>query len=385
MFNYCPLCESTELQFHTYFPDNTSQPVEIALCQQCKSLIPQYKTRSTHNAIEQQTSFHEEWWCNSTEDELKKTLEDLKSVVNGLHPYLGIPNPNNIVLEIGSGRGSLLRALLDSGYQAYGCEPASGLVKLAREHYALPPERLHEIPANDFIKNIIPGLPEAPKTIFLWHVLEHIEHPMPLLRSLKEVLADNGRLILQLPLLHQGYTYPEHYFFVTHESFNFISSQLELELDAIEYDTDNLFVTTHFIKKATPSTTKKEIPFFKSHATPSCMAQGVILRDQLIQALRPVIADRDNTIAALTKLVEEKISCIQAQKALIDDRIQGASKMEQMIRERDAAIQAQATLIDEQNSQIRNLDADLKSTHKSLEYYKNSKFVKIARRIRILN
>ncbi len=63
-----------------------------------------------------------------------------------------------------------------------------------------------------------------------------------------------------------------------------------------------------------------------------------------------------------------------------------------MIRDRDAAIQAQATLIDKQNAlidernfQIEILDKGLKDTSEELEYYKKSKLVKIARKIRILN
>lgn len=352
MFNSCPLCGSTDLSFHTSFPDKMNNQVELAKCEDCQCFIPQYEFESTTNAINQQTSFHEDWWKNSSPEELNKTLEDLTTVVEGFQSCLGEPDPENIVIEIGSGRGSLLRALLDMGYHAFGCEPANGLVKLARAQYSLSPDSLHQMPASEFLAEVIPTLPAAPKTIFLWHVLEHLEQPMPLLHKLQETLSFGGRLILQLPLLSQEYVYPEHYFFVTHNTFEYLSSALNLEIETVDYDSDNLFVTVCFRK---PLSTKNSIkPEFLSTSTiPSGMAQGILLRDELIHALRSVIKDRDITIAGLSKMVEEKISSIQSQAELIDERVLAMSKMEQMIQERDTAIRAQAAMIDERDTAIR--------------------------------
>lgn len=351
MFNSCPLCGSTNLSFHTIFPDKMCNQVELAKCENCQCFIPQYESESSTNAIKQQTSFHEDWWKDSSPEELKKTLEDLTTVVEGFQSYLGEPAPENIVVEIGSGRGSLLRALLDMGYHAFGCEPANGLVELARAQYSLSPELLHEMPASVFLTEVIPTLPAAPKTIFLWHVLEHLEHPMPLLHKLRETISVGGRLILQLPLLSQEYVYPEHYFFVTHNTFEYLSSALNLEVETIDYDSDNLFVTVCFRKSLNTknSITKK---FLGTSATPSGMAQGVLLRDELTHALRSVIKDRDITIAALSEMVEEKISSIQSQAKLIDERVLAKGEMEQMIQERDTAIHAQAAMIDERDATI---------------------------------
>jgi len=426
MFSSCPLCASTNLTFHSHFPDKVNNQVELAKCGDCHCFIPQYEHDSTPNTIKQQTSFHEYWWKNSSSEELKKTLDDLTTVVRGFQPYLGEPSPENLVVEIGSGRGSLLRALLDTGYQAYGCEPATGLVELARTHYSLGTDSLYEMPAFEFLEEIIPRLPIAPKTIFLWHVLEHLEQPMPLLHKLQNILPPNGRMILQLPLLSQEYVYPEHYFFVTHKTFEYISSELNLKTELIEYDSDNLFVTL-CLRKSPPTPSSIKIDFLHTNIAPSGMAQGILLRDDLIRALRSVIEDRDATIAALNRVVEENISCIQSQTSLIDERVIGMEKMEQIIQERDTAIRAQAALIDEQALAIKemdeiirtqkedmtrlqqkiyehesliqkqemlirdhdvsiiNLDKNLRTTREELDYYKNSPLVKIARKTRILN
>lgn len=440
MFNSCPLCESTDLSVYTSFPDKMNNQVEVARCGDCHCFIPQYEFECSTNAIKQQTSFHENWWKDSSPEELKKTLEDLTSVVEGFQQYLGEPGPENIVIEIGSGRGSLLRALLDMGYHAFGCEPANALVKLARAQYSLSPDSLYEVPASEFLEKVIPELPDAPRTIFLWHVLEHLEHPMPLMHKLREILSLNGRLILQLPLLSQEYVYPEHYFFVTHNTFEYLSSALDLEVEFIGYDSDNLFVTACF-KKSLNTKNGIKSEFLNTSETPSGMAQGVLLRDQLTHALRSVIEDRDITIAALNRMMEEKISCIQSQAALIDERVLGMREMEQMIQERDTAIRAQAAMIDDRDAAIRaqtvlidervleakkmeevirnqhdalhhlekvisehdslirqqealisdrdlhisHLREDLKSACGERDYYKNSIFVKIAKKIRVLN
>ena len=331
MFNCCPLCRRPALKFHAYFPDQHNQQVDLWMCHACKCIVPKYTLEVSVNPIEQQTSFHENWWRGSTDGEFIKTLEELKPLIRDLRPCLGDPGPQNVVLEIGSGRGSLLRALVDAGYKAYGCEPSSALCRLAREHYLLTPELLFELPADQFIKDVVPSLPASPNAIILWHVLEHLEFPLLLLRNLSGILATNKCLILQLPLLCQQYVYPEHYFFVTHETLGFISSELGLELDAVDYDTYNLFVTAHFKKSAT-YVANRLLPFLQYDTIPSWLTQSILLRDRGNQALRSVVRERDETIRAQTKL--------------IDDGVAGMTAMERMIRERDETIRAQTKLID---------------------------------------
>ncbi len=66
-------------------------------------------------------------------------------------------------------------------------------------------------------------------------------------------------------------------------------------------------------------------------------------RDDAIAAQDALIADRDGTIASLTKYIDEQRAVIESQDALIKDR--------------DEAITAQARYIDEQAALIRSQDA----------------------------
>jgi len=103
---------------------------------------------------------------------------------------LGPLPPDARVLEIGAGRGELLADLAKRGHDAIGIEPGAAAGAVARsagvEVSQEPLERFEREPASS-------------DRIVLWHVLEHLEHPLEELERMRPWLSADGRLIVAVP------------------------------------------------------------------------------------------------------------------------------------------------------------------------------------------
>ncbi|MFT3978957.1 MAG: class I SAM-dependent methyltransferase [Ferruginibacter sp.] len=96
--------------------------------------------------------------------------------------------PSGKVLEVGCGKGVLLKLLQDNGYQTFGIEPSPIGSKYAKEvlHLDIDNNFLHE----SRFRN------EKFDVIIVIDVVEHILNIQPFLDDLKKVLSDGGLLFI---------------------------------------------------------------------------------------------------------------------------------------------------------------------------------------------
>jgi len=98
---------------------------------------------------------------------------------------------NARVLDIGCGRGLLLRAFQRNGCDVTGTEFSDGACRFAREVLKLPVRvgGLQELnfPADSF------------DVVVMWHVLEHVSDPRPMVAEVARILRPGGMFLVAVP------------------------------------------------------------------------------------------------------------------------------------------------------------------------------------------
>ncbi|MFO1478343.1 MAG: class I SAM-dependent methyltransferase [Verrucomicrobiota bacterium] len=95
------------------------------------------------------------------------------------------------VLDVGCGRGWLLKAFQDRGWQVQGTELSDTASAYAREVLKLP-VRIGSLESLNF-----PA--ESFDAITLWHVLEHLSDPRSLIEEARRILRPGGVLMIGVP------------------------------------------------------------------------------------------------------------------------------------------------------------------------------------------
>ena len=99
--------------------------------------------------------------------------------------------PTGKLLDVGCNAGRFLSLAIHSGYEGFGIEPSESLAKLGKDKLALNIENCtlnrtkHKNKSFDVITAI--------------DVFEHITNPLNFLRDCRNLLKDNGKLIIKIP------------------------------------------------------------------------------------------------------------------------------------------------------------------------------------------
>ena len=96
------------------------------------------------------------------------------------------------ILDVGAGTGDFLNVCKNNGWNTVGVEPSIDAINIAAKKGVFLKENLDEIQNKKF------------DVITLWHVLEHVEILSDYISKLKELLSDNGRLVIAVPN-HKSY------------------------------------------------------------------------------------------------------------------------------------------------------------------------------------
>ncbi|MGC4034610.1 MAG: class I SAM-dependent methyltransferase [Chitinophagaceae bacterium] len=94
------------------------------------------------------------------------------------------------ILDVGSGTGAFANEMKISNWDVTGLEPDNGAVKVAKDLYGL------ELQSTKELFELKAGSYDA---ITMWHVLEHVHQLKEYIVQLKNILAENGKLIIAVP------------------------------------------------------------------------------------------------------------------------------------------------------------------------------------------
>ena len=237
----CGCCHGSDVIPILRAPDKSGQAITIGHCRACCALTPDYPG-SRHEIIPSQTAYHENWWRDESDDELRCHRDAMLGLFEFHARYMPARERPHLVLDVGAGRCNLLSALVTQGYNALGCEPSTKLVARARQVYGLDESRLVEATAQSFLGDR-EARNERADAIFLWHVLEHLEDPICILERASRLLREEGALICQGPLLTPEYVFPEHLFFHTESNIAWLAQKAGLKLLLLESRSSERFVS----------------------------------------------------------------------------------------------------------------------------------------------
>ncbi len=100
------------------------------------------------------------------------------------------PPPPGRLLDVGCGSGAYAVSVQRLGWQVEGVEPDARATMLARqEGVTVYQSRIEDVDLSDKMYDVIT----------LWHTLEHIPLPVPVLRKLRSLLKNDGLLIVETP------------------------------------------------------------------------------------------------------------------------------------------------------------------------------------------
>lgn len=223
----CPVCGKNLWLPLFSIPDQKGIRTELAGCSTCGTIRPEYtESLTSTNFLVAQTTFHATWWAAETAESLESAICSMDRVIDEC--VLFFPKEREpLVIEVGAGRGILTAALRRRGYHVESCEPAGELVDLAQR---LSGTKLCRATMREFLENLPDGSVDV---AFAWHVLEHLESPMDDLSLLRRKLAPGGVIIAEIPEVESKYLYPEHAFFMTPFSFQYMGAKVGFSVEAI--------------------------------------------------------------------------------------------------------------------------------------------------------
>lgn len=99
--------------------------------------------------------------------------------------------PPGRLLDIGCGKGRFLACARDAGWKCVGVEPTERSWRVAVQEYGL--EVVTEPLRDDHFA------PESFQVVTLWHALEHIPHPLRVMRNVHRWLVPGGLAIVAVP------------------------------------------------------------------------------------------------------------------------------------------------------------------------------------------
>lgn len=187
----CPLCNElkTELYFDTINTHGSlllsHERFTMLRCQSCGTIFP--KVIFTED-------FLKRYYPNKYYNNRKKFINKLEILyskfINGyLNLYISRFIRKGKLLDFGCGKGIFLKSL-PSRYEKYGYDINPQAMKLLKD------DNSGIIPVGS-IEKISRGIKF--NIITLWHVIEHVNNPVVILKKLSNLLDNNGVIILSTP------------------------------------------------------------------------------------------------------------------------------------------------------------------------------------------
>lgn len=223
---FCNLCRSKDFKKRKgTVRDNKN--LEIFECTDCGLVFLSENNHIDENFYEN-SNMHQSFdfykWRNETLVDDTRRFEFLKNSLI-----------NKKILDFGSGNGGFLKLTKNISKRVLGVELEKAIIPFYKEE-------------NISLENNLDNINEKFDIITSFHVIEHIKEPLKILDKLKNLLEDNGRLIIEVPNANNAlltiyeneafsnFTYWScHLYLYTHHTLNLLAKQTGFEVEFIKH------------------------------------------------------------------------------------------------------------------------------------------------------
>ncbi|TKF25896.1 class I SAM-dependent methyltransferase [Vibrio kanaloae] len=348
--SFCKQGKVSNLPDQSIF-DRDNKDTTIGQCLDCHSISVisnQVIGCSDDNILEKQVQIHNEQWAHESECELNEYAIELKQLVDYFTTQFSL-NGESKILEVGSGRGGLVRAFLNEGIVGItACEPSTELYSKAIEVYNLTDNNLLNCTSSEVFET----RKEMYDLIIYWHSLEHIPSGLDELRNASKFIGDFGEIIIQVPLLHTPWVYDEHLFFMTEETLVFLEENTTLHVKNVDYDFSHMFMTIRLKNKGDDYQAFE----LKSQSLIQLYNQAITTLHNNYNSLEKINAEIDNSSKALQELLNEKMKTITSYEGLVQEKMKTITSYERLMEEKMHEINIYKDLIEQKDLQIKQLD-----------------------------
>ena len=235
----CPICNTNEIQLFLETQDYsiTNEPFELHQCQNCQFVFTQ--NIPNQNSIGKYYESVDYISHSDTAEGLINKLYHLgrKYMLNYKMKMLRNAGIGNRVADVGAGTGYFLNHMRQFGYNVHGIEVDSK----AREHA----KKQFDLDLDDPV-NFLTQKDTEYDCITLWHVLEHLHELHEFLDHFKQILSDDGWLIIAVPNRNgieakhygkfwAGYDVPRHLWHFTPENLKELAINHGFQLDFMRF------------------------------------------------------------------------------------------------------------------------------------------------------
>jgi SAM-dependent methyltransferase len=225
----CDLCGHAQFRI-VGDRDRRRRPLLTVICETCGLVsherIPTDDELDSYYAQLYRYDYHGEYAPSA--HRVLRALKGARLLVKSLKPYL---QPNDSVLEVGSGIGCTVKMFELAGFQSVGIEPGRGFYTYARDRVQAEvlPITLAQVPPV-----------ERHDLVLLVHVIEHFNFPRRAICHLRKILRPGGRLYVECPNIASPHAAPGKMFHYAH-IYNFTPDTLRMLVESCGFQVAHEF------------------------------------------------------------------------------------------------------------------------------------------------
>ncbi len=239
----CPVCGAHGFDLARVF-DRPKHAHRMYRCRRCTVVADgrAWDLDASCNLAAQAAATGEWYTRHYTPEEFERRMQVARGTLGEFRKFMG---ETELFVELGVGEGFLSRAAAGVFDEVVGLDIDLTAARNVTRQFGCPTNLR-------FLRHDGFGDLDAPtvSVAALWHVLEHLNAPLPVLRPFLDRMPVGGLVIGQVPLLREDYVFDEHFLFHNESSLFHLAFALGCAPILMQRDEDNDFLSFCFRKQA---------------------------------------------------------------------------------------------------------------------------------------